>query len=84
MSDKIWKEGHCIRCGLNQNCLIETIKDSPISFWKCIYCDELHTLRKLLKPFKKKVIIAKDGSSASIIRRPPFANSSINEKGKGK
>ncbi len=42
----IWKEGNCIRCGLKQNCLIEEIKNSPISFWKCTYCDEIHTIKK--------------------------------------
>ena len=46
MEDKIFKQAACTNCGLNQNCLIEVIKMSPVSFWKCIYCDEIHTIRK--------------------------------------
>ncbi len=55
MSDNIFKEGTCTNCGLNQNCLIENIEKSPVSFWKCVYCDEIHTIRKL-KDFVKSSI----------------------------
>ena len=47
MEKKIWKEGNCIRCGLKQKCLIEDIEKSPLSFWRCIYCDEAHTIKSI-------------------------------------